>query len=47
MNIPNLLTALRFVLIPVFAYVYLWEKNIALSVVVLAISAFTDFWTGL
>lgn len=46
MNIPNLLTGVRFILIPVFAYVYLWEQNIALSAVILAFSGITDFLDG-
>ncbi len=46
MNIPNALTIVRFFIVPVFAYTYLVQKNIAVSAIVLIISGVTDFLDG-
>lgn len=44
-SIPNLLSLLRLVLIPVYVFLYFREKYI-LSGTVLALSCFTDYWDG-
>lgn len=46
MNIPNALTVLRFLLIPIFVYSYLFTKSIVASVIILAISGITDVLDG-
>ncbi len=46
MNIPNSLTVIRFLLIPVFAYSYLFTKSVSVSVAVLAVSGITDVLDG-
>lgn len=46
MNIPNLLTGLRFLLIPCFVYEFLFSKNTAAAVIILLLSALTDFLDG-
>ncbi len=47
-NIPNILSALRIVLTPVFLIMYLQDDIVwrALSIAVFAIAAFTDFMDG-
>ncbi|MCK9478631.1 MAG: CDP-alcohol phosphatidyltransferase family protein [Firmicutes bacterium] len=46
MNIPNMLTIARFILVPVFAYTYLFAGNNAVSAIILAVSAVTDILDG-
>ena len=46
MNIPNLLTFFRLLLIPVFVYSYSFAGNTAASVVILAVSGITDVLDG-
>ena len=45
-TVPNLLTVLRVLLIPLFLWTYLGLKNQALALGVLAFSFFTDFLDG-
>ncbi len=45
-TIPNMLTILRILLIPVFLWVYLGLKNQYLGLGILALSFFTDFLDG-
>ena len=47
-NIPNILSALRIALTPVFLFMYLQDDIVwrALSIAVFAIAAFTDFMDG-
>jgi len=46
MSIPNILTMLRFILIPVFAYTYIVLDSVPLSATILALSGITDFLDG-
>ncbi|OQB13918.1 MAG: putative CDP-diacylglycerol--glycerol-3-phosphate 3-phosphatidyl-transferase 2 [Firmicutes bacterium ADurb.Bin193] len=46
MNLPNVLTVVRFFLIPVFAYTYLSGEDVVIPVVVLAVSGLTDILDG-
>ena len=46
MNIPNLLTLLRLLLIPVFVYSYSYLGNLTASVIILAVSGVTDVLDG-
>lgn len=46
MNIPNILTVVRFFLVPVFVYTYLFRDNIVASAVILAVSGITDVLDG-
>ena len=46
MTIPNMLSILRLILIPVFAYTYLGMENQLLSVIVLIVSGLTDMADG-
>ncbi len=45
MNIPNILTTIRFILVPVFAY-FLYESQYILSVIILAVAGITDYLDG-
>ena len=45
MNLPNKLTTMRMILVPVFIVLYLMEYNIA-AVVVFIAASFTDFLDG-
>lgn len=45
MNVPNILTAMRFVLIPVFAY-YLCVENYSISVFLFLLGGLTDILDG-
>ncbi len=48
MNIPNILTTIRFLLIPVFYFVYFssMENNFMISIVIFLISGITDVLDG-
>ena len=46
MNIPNLLTFLRLLLIPVFVYYFSFKGNLNVSVAILAVSGVTDVLDG-
>lgn len=46
MNIPNILTIIRFFLVPVFAYIYLLAANNTAAAIILAISGITDILDG-
>ncbi len=46
MNIPNALTVIRFALVPVFVYSYLFAHNTVAAVVILAVSGLTDVLDG-
>ncbi|NLB81050.1 MAG: CDP-alcohol phosphatidyltransferase family protein [Clostridiaceae bacterium] len=46
MNVPNVLTIIRFFLVPAFAYAYLYARNIPASAIILAASGLTDFLDG-
>lgn len=45
MNVPNILTALRFILIPVFAY-FLCAQNYVVAVILFLAGGFTDVLDG-
>lgn len=45
LNIPNILTTVRFLLVPVFAY-FIYEGQYILSVIILTIAGITDFLDG-
>lgn len=45
-NIPNILTLARFLLIPLFVYSYVFSGNIVASVIILAVSGITDVLDG-
>ena len=44
--IPNIITGIRFLLIPAFAYEYLYAGNKKIAFIILALSAITDFLDG-
>ena len=46
MNIPNILTVIRFLLIPVFAYQYIVQGNVAWAAIILVLSGVTDVLDG-
>ncbi|MEY3038687.1 MAG: CDP-diacylglycerol--glycerol-3-phosphate 3-phosphatidyltransferase, partial [Pseudomonadota bacterium] len=48
MNLPNILTLLRILLIPVFVVVYYWpsEQSRWIAAAIFAIAAFTDWLDG-
>ena len=46
MNIPNILTVIRFLLIPVFAYQYLVYGNVVWATIILVLSGVTDVLDG-
>lgn len=45
-TIPNILSAARILLIPVFLWLYLMEKNYLMATVIIFISGFTDILDG-
>ncbi|MDR0405277.1 MAG: CDP-alcohol phosphatidyltransferase family protein [Clostridiales bacterium] len=46
MNIPNVLTVIRFLLVPAFVYAYLFSGSMTAAVVILAVSGLTDVLDG-
>ena len=44
--IPNILTTVRLLLIPMFAYIFLGKNNIALAAIIFLISGITDIIDG-
>lgn len=45
MNIPNTLTTIRFILVPIFGY-FLYEGQYILSVIILTVAGITDYFDG-
>ncbi len=45
MNIPNILTTTRFILVPVFGY-FLYQSQYILSVIILTVAGITDYLDG-
>lgn len=45
MNVPNILTVIRLLLIPVFAY-YLWQGSYVVAVVIFLLAGLTDILDG-
>ncbi len=46
LSIPNILTYIRVVLIPLFVYLYLWRRAYVAAAVVVAVSGVTDMLDG-
>ena len=44
--IPNIITGIRFLLIPAFVYEYMFAENFRAAFIILALSALTDFLDG-
>lgn len=44
--IPNIITGIRFLLIPAFVYEYMFSENLNIAFIILALSAVTDFLDG-
>lgn len=44
--IPNIITGIRFLLIPAFVYEYMFAENLDVAFIILALSAVTDFLDG-
>jgi len=46
LNIPNILTIIRFLLVPVFAYKYIAQGDVVWATIILVLSGFTDVLDG-
>jgi len=46
LNIPNILSIIRILLIPVFAYEFMYVENTIISGIILIVSGITDFLDG-